>query len=110
MEPQTRVVPVQLADGTRILAEASSMGGEEDVAALDQVLSLEQVTSTIESLAASLCATIARVKPDKASIEFGIDLAVESGALTAMITKGSAKGNLKLSLTWEQDKKSAPTK
>ena len=102
MEPRTRIVPVELADGTKVLARASMLGGEEDVGALDRALSFTQVTAIIESIARTLSATIEKVKPDKASVEFGIELAIESGQLSALIVQGSATGSLKITLEWEK--------
>jgi hypothetical protein len=41
------------------------------------------------------------VKPKKATVKFGMELAIESGQLTAVIVKGSGKGNLEITLEWE---------
>jgi len=43
---------------------------------------------------------INRAKPSKATVKFGMELAVESGKLTAMLVKGSGKANLEISLEW----------
>jgi hypothetical protein len=101
MEDRTRIVPVRLADSTVIQISATPIGRDEDVADVKGVLSFDQITKTIESVAQELGSCIKRVKPDKASVEFGVEIAVESGGLTALIVKGTAKGNLKITLTWE---------
>jgi len=33
-------------------------------------------------------------------VEFGLEVALESGQLTAVLVKGSAKANLKITLEW----------
>lgn len=42
--------------------------------------------------------TLDKIKPDKASANFGVELAVEAGNLTALIVKGWGKGNLEITL------------
>jgi hypothetical protein len=105
MEDRTRIVPVKLADGTVVHVSATPLGGDEDVADIRGALSFAQITKTIESVAQELNSCIDRVKPDKASVEFGVEIAVESGGLTALIVKGAAKGNLKITLAWEPAKR-----
>ncbi len=46
-------------------------------------------------------APIQKVKPKKATLKFGMEIAVESGALTAVIVKGSGKANLEITFEWE---------
>jgi hypothetical protein len=98
MEPRQAIVPVQLADGVKMHVEATMLGGEEEVAF--KILSFKEVTDTIESIAGSMIAVLDKVKPQKAGIEFGVELAVESGQLTALLVKGTGKANLKITLQW----------
>lgn len=42
-----------------------------------------------------------KVKPKKASVKFGMEMALESGQLTALVVKGSGKANLEITLEWE---------
>ncbi len=42
-----------------------------------------------------------RVGPSKGSVEFGVEVGVEAGQLTALIVKGSGTANLKIALHWE---------
>ena len=102
MEQRTRIVPVELDDGTRIKVRATALGGEEDVAALAQVFPFAQIATTIENIAKTLNATVAKINPDRASIEFGVELAIESGQLSALIVQGSTNGNLKITLEWKK--------
>mgnify|MGYP003717199083 CR=1 FL=1 len=39
-------------------------------------------------------------RPDKVSIELGFELSVESGALTALLVKGTSKANITVNLEW----------
>jgi hypothetical protein len=98
METPTRIVDVQLPNGAVIKVEASLIG-EQKVGLLKQ-FSFEDVSKTLEAIATELQATIAKVKPKKSTVKFGIELGVESGELTALLVKGSGKANLEITLEW----------
>ena len=98
MESRTEIITVTVADGKKIKVEVTPIGGEEDVS--DSIQSFEQVTGAIEGIAKSVLETMDRIKPKKATVEFGLELATESGQLTALLVKGSGKANLKISLEW----------
>jgi hypothetical protein len=105
MQERTRIVSVALGDGSVVRVSATPLGGDEDVADVKQMLSFGEVTKTIEGIARELSSCLERVRPDKASVEFGLEVAVESGNLTALIVKGAAKGNLKIALEWGRNQK-----
>jgi hypothetical protein len=71
-----------------------------DVRVSDKDYGLEDFTNSLETLTKALQTTIQKISPKKASIEFGIEVAVESGKLTALLVKGSSKANLKVTLEW----------
>lgn len=96
-QDQTEFVPVELANGTTIKIEVSKTG-REDVGL--NILPFKQVTETLEGIVETLKDTLDKVKPDKATVKFGVEMAVESGSLTAMIVKGTGKGNLEITLGW----------
>ncbi|MGB5631174.1 MAG: CU044_2847 family protein [Waterburya sp.] len=99
MESRTRNIPVKVGDDLTVMVEARDLGGEQDVSTLSS-LSFEGVTDTIEAVTQALATSINKVKPDKATLEIGFDIAVESGKLTTLIVDGSSKANLKLTLQW----------
>ncbi|HEX7736090.1 MAG TPA: CU044_2847 family protein [Ktedonobacteraceae bacterium] len=94
---RTRVIKAELADGTTIDIQ-SSVSGEEDVALT--IFPFRDVTDKIEGIAEAVMATLKKVKPQSASVEFGIEMAVESGQLTALLVKGTGTANLKITLQW----------
>jgi tartrate dehydratase alpha subunit/fumarate hydratase class I-like protein len=102
------MITVQLADGTEAKIEAAMFGGGyEDVAALEKVFSFEEITSTIGSISKSMMDILRKAKPDKASVEFGVEIGVDSGALTTFLVKGTGASNLKITLEWEEEKLAA---
>lgn len=98
-DTETEIVPVVLANGTTVRIEATSLGGREKVGVLD-AQSFKELTDSIEGIAATLSETLQRVKPDAATVEFGVEVGIESGNLTALIVKGTGKANLKITLAW----------
>ncbi|MDF5721213.1 MAG: CU044_2847 family protein [Rhizonema sp. PD37] len=97
MELQTKIVTVELTDGTLIRVEATLIG-ERKISF--QTRPFEEVSTAIESLTKEIAETVHRVKPDKASVKFGIDIGIESGKLTAVLAKSSSTANLEITLEW----------
>ncbi len=106
MEQRSTVVPVKLPNHTTINIEVSKTG-REDVAR--GKFPFEDITKTLDGVLQALGETLARARPTKASVKFGVEIAVESGKLTAAIVKGSTKGNLEIALEWSKGEgKTAP--
>ncbi len=98
-DQSTEFIPVELPNGTVIKVEVSQLG-RENVASVTQ--SFKQVTDALEGIVASIAETVEKVKPDKASVKFGLEVGFQAGNLTAMIVKGSSKGNLEIELEWKK--------
>ncbi len=96
---RNRILPVKLSNGMNILVEARLVNPEEDVAY--SIPEFEEFTKVVESIATSIREAIQKVKPQKASVEFGLEIGAESGHLTALLVKGTGTANLKITLEWE---------
>ena len=113
MNSQRKFVPVTLEDGIEIKVETTPIslledeeesGETGDIVEGDVSLNtryLEEATDAIEGIAKTVKKSIDKVKPTKASVEFGLEFGFESGEITAMIVKGEGKANLKITLEWE---------
>lgn len=101
-DDRTKTVPVKLKDGTFIKVEIATI--KQAGVTREQVASkpyrFEQITNTLKAVVKEIKETLEEVKPDKASVKFGVEMAVESGNLTALIVKGAGKGNLEITLEW----------
>lgn len=97
-ESPSDTVPVELPNGAVVKVEVSTTG-REDVGF--DVKQFQPVADAIEGVVQMIAAPLQKVKPKKASVKFGMELAIESGQLTAIIVKGSGKGNLEIALEWE---------
>ncbi len=99
-ESRTEIVPVVLEDGTRLKVEVRALGGgREEVGVVDAAF--KDLTDSIEAIASAFGESLKRIKPKKAAVEFGIEVGIESGKLTALICKGTGKANLKITLEFE---------
>lgn len=98
MEDNIEIIEAELTDSITVHLEATNIGGEQPVGFGG--FSFQDVTDVIEGIAKSLVATLQKAKPRKASVEFGLEFAVESGKLTAVVVKGSSTANLKITLEW----------
>jgi Trypsin-co-occurring domain 1 len=95
-------VPVQLPNGAVVKVEVTSTG-REDVGF--DVKQFQPIADAIEGVIQMIAAPIEKVKPKKAAVKFGMEMTIESGQLTAVIVKGSGKGNLEITLEWESPDK-----
>jgi ABC-type thiamine transport system ATPase subunit len=56
------------------------------------------VADAIAGVVQMIATPIQNVKPKKATVKFGMELAIEAGQLTAVIGKGAGKANLEITL------------
>src|SRR3954471_6721236 len=115
MGGDSEIVWADLGDGRVIQVEArstpllaSGSDPEADVGLLDKLrrgepMSFDGVTGSIEAIADRVTASLTRAKPDKATVEFGIDVGIETGGLTGLLAKGSGSATLKITLEWVRD-------
>ncbi len=101
MDLPTKIIPVQLSDGTFIKVEATPIG-EQRVSSQNKLF--REITDSIKSITTELAETLKEINqsahPDKISIKLGLEIAVESGQLTALIVKGAGKANLEITMEW----------
>ena len=107
------LVRADLGDGRVIQVEARTSGDaasptgdpEADVGLLDAIrkqeaLPFDGVTNSIEAIADRVTAALESARPEKATVEFGIDVGVETGGLTGLLAKGTGSATLKITLEW----------
>ena len=99
MDEQYELISAQLPDGGMVSVRAVNLGGATDVGALDQ-LSLKDVADSIQQIAATIGEALKKAAPKRASITFGIEVAVQSGKLTSLLVQGSGTATLNVTLEW----------
>ncbi len=96
-----KIIPLKLSDGETIKVEVTQLG-EQPVSSEKRVF--KKATGIIKSIANDVAETLQEVnetvKPDKFSVTFGLEIAVESGELTGLIVKGTGKANLEITMEW----------
>lgn len=101
MELPTKIISVELSDGTVVKVEATPIG-EQKVSSNNKLF--RDVTPAIKSITNEIADTLKdiqqTVKPDKVSVKLGLEVAVESGQLTALLVKGTSKANLEITMEW----------
>lgn len=102
---KVETLPAELPNGAKVLVQVTVVGGREVVIA--GMASFTDVTKTLEGIAESVVAVWDKVKPSKASVEFGLQIGLESGQLTAMFVKGTGSADLKVTMEWEGSRSEA---
>jgi hypothetical protein len=96
-----RLIETTLPSGQSMLVWATIAPSteEQDIAALDY--DFQPVLDTMGHLAGALRQSLSTLLPSKATVEFGVDIAAESGKLTALLVGGSAAAHVTVTLEWE---------
>lgn len=100
MAPPSAVVPVTLPNAPTVYIEVTPTSREEDVA-FDPA-PFEDFAAALAGIASSVVKSLESVRPKKAVVEFGCEVGLESGKLTAILVKGTGKANFKVSLEWSE--------
>jgi len=104
-ESKVKTVPLMLPNGVEIRVQANAPDDEEaDVSYSDftEALRLDDLQGAIEGIAQMVKEAMDKIAPSKASVEFAIELSIESGKLTALWVKGAGKANLKIAMEWSR--------
>ncbi|NER80259.1 MAG: hypothetical protein F6K42_11900 [Leptolyngbya sp. SIO1D8] len=92
-------ISVSLPNGATVKFETSDSGRKE--VSLNS-FSFQEIDDALMGITDAIKNTVQKVKPQKASVKFGVEIGVESGSLTAVIVKGASKANLEITLEWEE--------
>ena len=98
MKERDAIISVDI-DGTTVHVRAQMRSLEEEVA-LDQA-TLDRVLAGISAMARKMSVILQAAAPNKASLEFEVGLALDSGQLTALFFESSGTGGMKITLEWE---------
>lgn len=105
VDSSIKSVPMLLPNGVEIRVEASAPSNpESDVAysPITDALQLDNIRGAIEGIAQLVTQAIEKVAPTKASVEFAIEVGLESGKLTALWVRGTGTANLKIAMEWSK--------
>ena len=97
---KTQPVKVTLANGTTVIVQAQSVAGEAPVGI--KSVPFDKIAGAVEGVTQSLTEVWKKAKPSRASVEFGVDFAWDTGELLAMFVDGSASASMKVTLEWDE--------
>lgn len=98
----THIERVEMPDGVVIYArvdETETAQTGVDVGLRDR-FRLDNLGPTIRSVASSVHRSVDGLKPDRVSVEFGLELSLDAGKVVAVLASGQAKASLKVTLDW----------
>lgn len=98
------IVPVQLTDGTVVLAEVRSGDREEQVSWRDY--DVTGFLSSLKPLVRDLIAPLSEFACDAVNLEFSLGLVVKEGKLASLLVTGEAAASIKVSMTWKRPEQS----
>ena len=101
---KSRFVPVILDTGVVIQAEINPIQGERDVVGGVDIMKFDSVIESITGIANQFNSAIDSIAPNKATVEFSLQLSTESGKLTTLLVQGKANATIKVALEWERSK------
>ncbi len=101
MPADERTIPqrIQLEDDAIAYVEILQPQGREEIGVLDAI-PFDEVTRSLGGIARGIGAVIRTAKPDKASVELGVEFSMQEGKLVSVIARGEGKANMKLTLEW----------
>ncbi|MEU2117566.1 CU044_2847 family protein [Streptomyces sp. NPDC016459] len=98
----TDITQVDVGDAT-LFVEARRLGPDSELEGLGGRLpDLSAVTEALSSFAGQIGDALHRAAPDRATVEFGCQLGLDAGRLTALVVQGSANASLRVTLEWER--------
>jgi hypothetical protein len=95
------IVPVRLEDGTVTYVEARVLDEERQVSSIPKAMST--ALKSVRAMSSELVKALEAIGPKRATLEIGIEFALESGELTALLVNGSGSSNVTITLEWERE-------
>jgi Trypsin-co-occurring domain 1 len=83
-------------------------GGPVQVGARREALSFDGVRETLLAVAEEVVSVWRQVRPDEATVEFGLSASAQTGKLTGLLVDGGAKAAFKVTMTWRAGAEQQP--
>ena len=103
MQNRITNLPIKLDDDTSIFIETVETEREKDISNQKIEMEFKDFSKSIEKIATLTLEPLKKTKAKKISIKMGLSVGIESGALTAIIVKGTGKANFEVTIEWTND-------
>ncbi|GAA3896044.1 hypothetical protein GCM10022244_02560 [Streptomyces gulbargensis] len=91
------------AGGATLRVEARRLAPDEGLEGFGGRLpDLSAVTEALSAFAQQIGQALDRAAPDRATVEFGCQLCLDAGRLTALVVQGGAQASLRVTLEWDR--------
>ena len=70
-------------------------------------MSFDAVGEALQGVGSVIVDSLERIKPSKATVEFGLELGVKGGSLVSVFVDSGSKASLKVTLEWESGARDA---
>jgi len=91
-------VKITLSDGQTILMDCDAGEYDGEVTVQSMTIAADKAFGVVKSLAKDIKDTLKEAKPNKAKVEFSLELSKEDGDIFSKICNVSGKGGLKITL------------
>lgn len=99
------LIKLKISDKESISVESDFRIEERNVSGGEIEENFSKITPSIIALGKEFSQILKQIQPTKSSIEFGINVGMETSGVIAFITKASASANFKIKMEWEKEKK-----
>jgi Trypsin-co-occurring domain 1 len=99
----SKPVQVELPTGEVIWARVAVDGPQNVASGGLHRLDVEDLGRTVRGVSASLRQAVDGLVPDEVEVEFGLELALKSGAIISMLAEAGATASVKVTLSWKGD-------
>lgn len=100
MQEDFAKIPIKLSNGSIILAEIHNQIGEQE--ASSRFFPFADAMQALSGVAEDINTALEKASPNKVTLELGMEFAIESGRLTAMVISGSGRSQIKVALEWHR--------
>lgn len=103
------VVEVTLPNGVQAYVTVNEVEGSGATKTSAKEFNFDTVIEALKGFSDVVHKSFAAAAPTKTTLNIGIELAVKSGNLTALLVSGGAKGALDVTLEWDRSAKKEET-
>src|SRR5690349_1747307 len=101
----SELVPVTTPNGKVVVIQAVNLDADDELGGGERqvsggIRSLDDALEAVRDLAEGFRTVTKAMAPTKATVEFSIAFAIQSGKLTALFVDGKTEGSVKLTLEW----------
>ena len=97
----TTIGKLELSDGTIILMEVNDVEEDGPVSVQGLTAAAKKTFEAVSGLVTDIKETLIKAKPDKATVEFSVELEKKDGDIFSKICNVSGKGGIKFTLEWD---------